>query len=35
VTAKDVPIPFSPVLEEFVLQKEQDVIDAVHKSLNR
>lgn len=33
VTAKDVPIPFSPVLEEFVLPKEQDVIDAVHKSL--
>jgi len=34
VTAKDVPIPFSPVLEEFVLPKEQDIIDAVHKSLN-
>jgi pyruvate/2-oxoglutarate/acetoin dehydrogenase E1 component len=35
VTAKDVPIPFSPVLEEFVLPKEQDIIDAVHESLNR
>lgn len=35
VTAKDVPIPFSPVLEEYVLPKEQDILDAVHKVLNR
>jgi acetoin:2,6-dichlorophenolindophenol oxidoreductase subunit beta len=35
VTAKDVPIPFSPVLEEYVLPKEQDIVDAVKKSLGR
>jgi acetoin:2,6-dichlorophenolindophenol oxidoreductase subunit beta len=35
VTAKDVPIPFSPSLEEYVLPKEQDIIDAVKKVLNR
>jgi acetoin:2,6-dichlorophenolindophenol oxidoreductase subunit beta len=35
VGAKDVPIPFSPVLEEFVLPKEEDIINAVHKVLER
>jgi acetoin:2,6-dichlorophenolindophenol oxidoreductase subunit beta len=35
VGAKDVPIPFSPVLEEFVLPKEEDIINAVHKVLDR
>jgi pyruvate/2-oxoglutarate/acetoin dehydrogenase E1 component len=35
VTAKDVPIPFSPVLEEFVLPKESDIRHAVLQVLNR
>jgi pyruvate/2-oxoglutarate/acetoin dehydrogenase E1 component len=35
VGAKDVPIPFSPVLEEFVLPKEEDIINAVYKVLER
>ncbi len=35
VTAKDVPIPFSPVLEEYVLPKEADIVAAVNKVLNR
>ena len=33
VTAEDVPIPFSPVLEEYVLPSEQKIIDAVHQVL--
>lgn len=33
VTAEDVPIPFSPTLEEFVLPSEKRVLDAVHKVL--
>lgn len=33
VTAEDVPIPFSPVLEEYVLPNEQKVMDAVHRVL--
>jgi acetoin:2,6-dichlorophenolindophenol oxidoreductase subunit beta len=35
VGAKDVPIPFSPVLEEFVLPKEEDIINAVNKVMDR
>jgi acetoin:2,6-dichlorophenolindophenol oxidoreductase subunit beta len=35
VTAKDVPVPFSPVLESYVLPKEQDIYDAVCKVLHR
>jgi pyruvate/2-oxoglutarate/acetoin dehydrogenase E1 component len=35
VTAKDVPIPFSPVLEEFVLPNESDIRNAVLQVLNR
>jgi pyruvate/2-oxoglutarate/acetoin dehydrogenase E1 component len=35
VTAKDVPIPFSPVLEEFVLPSEQTIVDAVYRALDR
>ncbi len=35
VTAKDVPIPFSPVLENYVLPKEQDILDTVHKALGQ
>jgi acetoin:2,6-dichlorophenolindophenol oxidoreductase subunit beta len=35
VGAKDVPIPFSPVLEEFVLPKEEDILMAVYKVLDR
>jgi pyruvate dehydrogenase E1 component beta subunit len=35
VTAKDVPIPFSPVLESHVLPKEEDISDAVYKVLHR
>jgi acetoin:2,6-dichlorophenolindophenol oxidoreductase subunit beta len=35
VGAKDVPIPFSPVLEEFVLPKEEDILKAVYKVLDR
>jgi pyruvate dehydrogenase E1 component beta subunit len=33
VTAEDVPIPFSPVLEEFVLPNEQKIVNAVHRVL--
>lgn len=33
VTNKDVPMPFSPVLEKAVLPSEADVIAAVHKTL--
>ncbi len=35
VTAKEAPVPFSPVLEEYVLPKEQDIYDAVLKTLGR
>ena len=35
VTAKDVPIPFSPALEEFVLPSEQTIVDAVYRVLDR
>jgi pyruvate/2-oxoglutarate/acetoin dehydrogenase E1 component len=33
VTGKDVPVPFSPVLEEYVLPKEADIVGAVRKVL--
>ncbi|MCY3977926.1 MAG: alpha-ketoacid dehydrogenase subunit beta, partial [Chloroflexi bacterium] len=33
VTNKDVPMPFSPVLEKAVLPSQADVIAAVHKTL--
>ncbi len=35
VGAKDVPVPFSPVMEDFVLPKVSDVVDGVKKVLNR
>ncbi len=35
VGAKDVPIPFSPVMEDFVLPKVSDVVEGVKKVLNR
>ena len=33
--AKDVPIPFSPVMEEFVLPQVSDIVERVKKVLNR
>lgn len=35
VGAKDVPVPFSPVMEDFVLPKVSDVVEGVKKVLNR
>jgi pyruvate/2-oxoglutarate/acetoin dehydrogenase E1 component len=35
VGAKDVPIPFSPVMENFVLPQVNDIIEGVKKVLNR
>jgi acetoin:2,6-dichlorophenolindophenol oxidoreductase subunit beta len=35
ITAKDVPVPFSPTLEEHVLPKEADIAAAVYRVLNR
>jgi acetoin:2,6-dichlorophenolindophenol oxidoreductase subunit beta len=35
VTAKDVPVPFSPVLESYVLPDEKDIITAVQKVAGR
>ena len=35
IGAKDVPIPFSPVMEGFVLPKVSDVVEGVKKVLNR
>ena len=35
VTAKDVPVPFSPVLENYVLPNEADIVAAVYHVLNR
>jgi len=35
VTAKDVPIPFSPPLEEYVLPSEKSILDAVYRVLDR
>ncbi|MCK5723690.1 MAG: alpha-ketoacid dehydrogenase subunit beta [Gammaproteobacteria bacterium] len=34
IGAKDVPIPFSPVMEDFVLPKVSDVVEGVKKVLN-
>jgi len=34
ITAKDVPIPFAPVMENFVLPQTQDIIDRVQLILN-
>jgi pyruvate/2-oxoglutarate/acetoin dehydrogenase E1 component len=34
VTAKDVPIPFSPVLENYVLPQEADIVTAVRRAVN-
>ena len=35
IGAKDVPIPFSPVMEEFVLPQVSDIVEGVKKVLNR
>ena len=35
IGAKDVPIPFSPVMENFVLPQVDDIVDGVKKVLNR
>jgi len=35
IGAKDVPIPFSPVMEDFVLPKVSDIVEGVKKVLNR
>ncbi|MFQ5483700.1 MAG: alpha-ketoacid dehydrogenase subunit beta [Desulfobacterales bacterium] len=35
IGAKDVPIPFSPVMENFVLPQTTDIIEGVRKVLNR
>jgi len=35
IGAKDVPVPFSPVMENFVLPQVDDIVDGVKKVLNR
>jgi pyruvate dehydrogenase E1 component beta subunit len=35
IGAKDVPIPFSPVMESFVLPQMSDIVEGVKKVLNR
>jgi pyruvate/2-oxoglutarate/acetoin dehydrogenase E1 component len=35
VGTKDVPIPFSPPMEQFVVPNEQDIINAVRRTLGR
>ena len=35
IGAKDVPIPFSPVMEDFVLPQVSDIVDGVKRVLNR
>ena len=35
IGAKDVPIPFSPVMENFVLPQMSDIVEGVKKILNR
>ncbi len=35
IGAKDVPIPFSPVMEEFVLPQVSDIVEGIRKVLNR
>jgi pyruvate dehydrogenase E1 component beta subunit len=33
VGAKDSPIPFSPVLEKYILPNDGDVVEAIHRTL--
>ena len=35
VAAKDVPVPFSPVLEQYVLPQVEDILEGVDKALQR
>jgi len=35
IGAKDVPVPFSPVMENFVLPQVDDIVDGVKKAVNR
>lgn len=35
IGAKDVPVPFSPVMEDFVLPQVADIVESVRKILNR
>ena len=35
VAAKDVPVPFSPVLEQYVLPQVEDILEGVDKALKR
>jgi pyruvate dehydrogenase E1 component beta subunit len=35
VGAKDVPVPFSPVLEQYVLPQVEDILEGVDKALKR
>jgi acetoin:2,6-dichlorophenolindophenol oxidoreductase subunit beta len=35
VAAKDVPVPFSPVLEQYVLPQVEDIVEGVEKALKR
>lgn len=35
VAAKDIPIPFAPVLEDFVLPKASDVVEAARECMSR
>jgi len=35
VTSQDVPVPFSPSLEQYVLPSDQSIIDAVNRVLER
>jgi pyruvate dehydrogenase E1 component beta subunit len=35
VGAKDVPVPFSPVLEQYVLPQVEDIVEGVDKALKR
>jgi pyruvate dehydrogenase E1 component beta subunit len=35
VGAKDVPVPFSPVLEQYVLPQVEDIVEGVEKALKR
>jgi len=35
ITAKDVPVPFAPVMENFVLPQTQDIVEMVKRILNK
>ena len=35
ITAKDVPIPFAPVMENYVLPQTQDIVEMVQRILNK